>query len=351
MQKSVLVKTLHSLALGAVGGALFFALDLPLAWMLGSMCFMTFFAIRGLDLTVYPPLRQVMTAVLGVMLGSSFSTETIEKISIWSNGLLLLFICVILSMMVTYFYFRKIGHFDRVTAYFSSAPGGFNVMYEVGEEKGGDGRKIALIHATRVLLLVMVVPLTFRFTVDVTQNSEELSLFGKWEEIDEYFWLLLAAIAGYFGGKLIKLPAYHLMGPLIVAAILEMTGFVSVKPPMILVYAAQLVIGTAIGLRFLGTTVQEVKNVILLSIGSTGLMMIISAVLAVIFTTFVGISVPGLILALSPGGLAEMSLVALALGIDVAFVSVMHVIRIAAIIALVPLFYPVFEKFRPVKAD
>ena len=37
-------------------------------------------------------------------------------------------------------------------------------------------------------------------------------------------------------------------------------------------------------------------------------------------------------LAFSPGGLAEMSLLALAMGQDVAYVSVLHVVRIALVI-------------------
>jgi len=339
------IKTIKSLSIGAVGGAVFFWLDLPLAWMMGSMCLVTLLAVRGMNLSVNGTLRNIMVSVLGVMLGSSFSAETLDKILEWSNGLLLLAVSIILSMTASYLYFRIIGRFDRVTAYFASAPGGFNVMYEVGEAKGGDGRSIALIHATRILLLVMTVPLVFRYGVETTTMVETLPLFGDWKDLPEYGWLLAAAVSGYLIGKILNFPAYHLMGPLLVAAIMEMTGFISAKPPMILVYAAQLVIGTAIGLRFLGTTLQEIRRVILLSIGSTGLMMLIATVLSLITSAYIGISVPGLVLALSPGGLAEMSLVALALGIDVAFVSIMHVIRIAVIIAIIPLLYPLFRKW------
>lgn len=337
--------TIKSLALGAIGGGTFFILDLPLAWMMGSMCLITVLAMRGTSLSVNPELRKIMTAVLGVMLGSSFSPETVGNLQQWSNGLLLLLISLFLFMGAAYLYFRTVGKFDNITAYFCAAPGGFNVMYEVGEAKGGDGRKIALIHATRILLLVMVVPLVFRYGVKTGEAAKAMNLLGQWEDLAEYFWLLLAAVIGYVAGQKIKLPAYHLMGPLLVAAAFELTGFISVKPPMILIYAAQLVIGTAIGIRFLGTSYKEVRHVILLSVGSTALMMTMATILAFLAAPYVGISIPGLILALSPGGLAEMSLVALALGIDVAFVSIMHVIRIAVIIAVIPAIYPVFNRY------
>ncbi|GLQ07704.1 AbrB family transcriptional regulator [Sneathiella chinensis] len=336
--------TLKSLCYGAVGGLAFFLLDLPLAWMMGSMCLTTVLALRGMTLQVHDGLRKVMTAVLGVMLGSSFSPGLFQNLSVWQNGLALLTLNVVLSMIVIYWYYRKIGGFDPITAYFSSAPGGFNVMYEVGEAKGGDGRAIALIHATRILFLVMTVPLAFRYGADIQSGASELDLIGNWGDLEGYLWLSLAAVVGYVGGGLIRLPASHLMGPLAVAAIFEITGITSAKPPMLIVYAAQLVIGTAIGLRFLGTTWHEIRHIIVLSLGSTVVMMLLAVLLSYFATSFVGVSIPGLILALSPGGLAEMSLVALALGIDVAFVSIMHVIRITAIISIVPLAYPTVSK-------
>jgi len=50
------------------------------------------------------------------------------------------------------------------------------------------------------------------------------------------------------------------------------------------------------------------------------------------------------VLAYAPGGLAEMSLIALALHADVAFVSSHHVVRILLIVTLAPL---TFRLLRP----
>ena len=46
------------------------------------------------------------------------------------------------------------------------------------------------------------------------------------------------------------------------------------------------------------------------------------------------------LLATSPGGMAEMSLVALGLGVEVAIVASMHIFRIAVVVIAVP---PVFK--------
>ncbi|WP_169568593.1 AbrB family transcriptional regulator [Sneathiella limimaris] len=342
-----MVKSLKSLFIGAIGGALFFWANLPLAWMMGAMCITTIVALKGVDLHVNGTLRKIMTAILGLMLGTSFSPETLGHLSAWTSSLTLLAVNVIVCMSLVYWYFRYIGKFDRVTAFFSSAPGGFNVMYEIGEEKGGDGRSIALIHATRILLLVMTVPLFFRYATDIGStngSTNSIELFGIAGHATGYILMVVAGISGYFLGGLLKLPAHHLLGPMLFSGILSITGLIDVMPPMILIYLAQLVIGTAIGLRFLGTTLTEIRKIIMLSIGSTTLMIGLATFFALVSSDYTHVSVAGLVLALSPGGLAEMSLVALALGIDVAFVSIMHVVRIAAIITIIPVIYPAFEK-------
>ncbi|MDA1278334.1 MAG: AbrB family transcriptional regulator, partial [Verrucomicrobia bacterium] len=50
-----------------------------------------------------------------------------------------------------------------------------------------------------------------------------------------------------------------------------------------------------------------------------------------------GLPFAALLLAFAPGGLAEMSLISLSLGIDAAFVSTHQVVRIFFIVALFPL--------------
>jgi uncharacterized membrane protein AbrB (regulator of aidB expression) len=58
-----------------------------------------------------------------------------------------------------------------------------------------------------------------------------------------------------------------------------------------------------------------------------------------------GLPFAGLILAFAPGGLAEMVLVSLALGIDTAFVSVHHIVRMVFLVACAPLLFRFVEKY------
>ena len=68
--------------------------------------------------------------------------------------------------------------------------------------------------------------------------------------------------------------------------------------------------------------------------GLAGIMLTLTFATALIFQAFTGYDFAPLVLAFAPGGLAEMSLVALALGEDPAFVATHQVIRIIVILML-----------------
>ena len=57
-----------------------------------------------------------------------------------------------------------------------------------------------------------------------------------------------------------------------------------------------------------------------------------AALAAYLLADFLGRPAEVLVLSFAPGGLAEMALIALILGIDPAFVSAMHVLRIAMVV-------------------
>jgi membrane AbrB-like protein len=94
------------------------------------------------------------------------------------------------------------------------------------------------------------------------------------------------------------------------------------------VNVAQLVLGTTIGCRFLGTPPREILRILWLSVGSTLILLAATLVFALAVSRVSSYGVVPLLLAYSPGGLAEMSLIALALQIEVAFVAAHHVVRV-----------------------
>jgi hypothetical protein len=237
------------------------------------------------------------------------------------------FIAVSGAACVTYF--RRVAGFDRATAYFAGMPGGLVEMVIAGEDKGGDARTIALVHSARVLLVVLTLPFLVRLISGAPLGPRpELGVSVFETPWRDEIWLLGTALAGALLGHVLRLPARLLLGPVLVSGAVHALGWTRFAPAIEIVIVAQLVLGTSIGCRFAGTAPREIIRILLLSLGSTVILLTITAVFAAGVSHVSSYGQVPLLLAYSPGGLAEMSLVALSLGIEVAFVAAHHIVRV-----------------------
>jgi len=329
-----------TLAIGAAGGAVFLWLRLPLAWMLGSMCFVAPLVLLGrpkrLRLRVDMRLRGLMITVLGVMLGSAFTPEMLRHWSAWLGLMGLMLLYVPLATALCYGVFRKLGGLDPVTSYFAATPGGLQEMTMVGEAMSGNARAIVLTHAIRVFLVVMTIPFYFRliegFQVPPMMPGPGLGSMA-WQDAAL---LVGSGVIGWAGARRLNVPAAQLLGPMLCSAFVHLMGWSSATPPPEIVAVAQVVIGASLGCRFAGTALAEVGRLAKLALLATLIMIGLAVGITAAAQGLLGVSRETLILVLAPGGLAEMSLVALALGVEVAIVSSMHVFRIMVVVVLAP---------------
>src|SRR5690606_33315931 len=109
-------------------------------------------------------------------------------------------------------------------------------------------------------------------------------------------------------------------------------------PPAI-VAIAQLVVGAAIGSRFGGIHPKRLLTLFGHALLLTALLLALDIGFAFALSALTALPVADLVLAYAPGGLSEMSLVALALGADAAFVSTHHIVRIILIVTLAPVVF------------
>ncbi len=327
-----------ALVIGIAGGWLFFLLRLPLPWMLGAMIFCTIAAVGRLPVAASPVIRSPMSAIIGVMLGSGFSPAIIGQVPQWLvplAGLALFMLCCGVSVV---FYFRKVGGYDWVTAFFSGMPGGLVEMVICGEERGGDARVIALVHSARILMVVLTLPFLIQWSQGISLDragGSGASMFAT--PLVAELWLVACGFAGAFLGHILRLPAKTLLGCMIVSAAVHISGISDFKPPYEIVNAAQLVLGVAIGCRFAGTASSVLWKVLALSVGSTAILIFWMVLFAVVVSRLSGFSTVTLILAYSPGGLTEMALIAVALNAEVAFVAAFHIIRVFLTMIAAPL--------------
>ena len=337
---------LLALIIGAICGVTGYIIGMPLPWMLGPMIGVTLAAILRAPVKSPDRLRPIVIPIIGVMLGSTISPDIANQISSWVTTFALLPIFLICAAFTSYTVYRRIGQYDPTTAFFSAMPGGLNEMLLMGEEAGGDGRRIAMAHAARVLMVIVCVAIYFGLVLGVRAGPGG----GNWTGLTalsalDYLILGLCAVIGGPLAKKARLPAAQVFGPMILSGIAHVAGWVVVAPPTLMIIAAQIAIGTVIGGRFVGSTFREVRRDLMLAFASTLSMLIVAIGFAEVIILLTKMPLAQAFLAFAPGGLTEMSLLTLAIDQDVAFVTVTHIVRITVVISMAPALFGLAKRW------
>jgi membrane AbrB-like protein len=285
-----------------------------------------------------------VVAVIGVLLGAGFTPALLEQIGSWSLTLAGLALYLALSLVLLVPWFRKVGGFDRRTAYFAAMPGGLSEMVELAESAKADVPRVILAQSLRIVLTIAVIAVWFRWVqgVPVGQMTGQAG-FADLATIDLVI-LAVAAIAGSALGLGLRLPAPTLLGPMILSAVLHLTEVTKSAPPVELVVLAQVILGTILGTRFAGISAKALLRALGLSLGATVVMLGLALGFALALHQMTGQSADQILLAYAPGGLTEMSLVALALNAEAAFVATHHVVRILMVIVAAPVLFRLWDR-------
>jgi membrane AbrB-like protein len=214
-------------------------------------------------------------------------------------------------------------------------------MTTLGAALGGDDRMIALSHAWRLTLVVFTIPFWFRFHegyVPAARASGAAAGLASIGFVDLSV-LVACGVCGFTVARALRLPAPGLTGAMALSAVAHLAGLTSSRMPPELVSAAQIGIGAALGCRFVGVRLRTVSRAMGISTGATVLMLGLTVGCSVAINRLTDLPIPGLLLAFSPGGLAEMSLIALSLNLDAAFVSTHQLLRILIVIFLAPVLF------------
>ena len=334
-----------TLLLGGAGGWLFDQWRMPLAWLVGAMVVTTAAALMGAPLQGSQRLRNIMIPILGVMLGSAFTPVALAGVGSWIPSLSALIAFIVIVVVCVGLYFHHVVGFGPVTSYFSATPGGLTTMVLIGADMGGDERNISLVHSIRILLTVLVIPFWFRLFEGYQPGGiAALGSVSKLAPVDAVV-LIVCAVAGTPLARWLKVPSPFLLGPMIASAVAHLAGVTAAKPPVEIVNLAQLVIGTSIGARFVGISVVRVFHVIAAGALSTLFMLALAAAFAITLEAVTGLPFHALWLSFAPGGVAEMTLISLAMNIDPAMVSTHHLLRVVFMVFSAPLVFALLQKW------
>ncbi len=324
----------RSLLIGLAGGVVAAVLGMPLAWMLGSLIAAMLVSLGGIEVSVSKPLRSLSRGVVGMLLGASVTQETLSRVSDWPLSLLLLVLGITLICVLATAYYRYVAGFDRLTALSASLPGALNSIPMVAIELGANPRQVVLPQLFRVALVILLVPPLFSLWqgLDVTSTTGSSRGSGWW---GEYLWILLAGLPAWYFARKLRFPIPDFLGPMLVSAGLSMAGY-SLVLPVWLFALTFVLMGTSIGARFHKMPVSQLLGTGGHALAGTLVALAASVVIGLCIHWLVEVPLPVAMLAVVPGGVAEMAILATALGVDPVFVTAHQLFRSILINATAP---------------
>lgn len=332
-------------AVALVGVAAFMFLGLPLPWLLGPISACLIAALSGVPMRGIKPVNEAMRTVLGVAVGATFTVPLLISMGEMWPTLLMIPLMVLAIGLVGVPYFQKIWGYDFATSYYSTMPGGLQDMLVFGEEAGGNVRTLSLIHATRVLVIVAALPFILQsvWGADLSNPpGEPVATLPA----SELVIMVVCAIVGWQGAKALGMFGASILGPLLLTAVVSLLGFLHHRPPAEAVWMAQFFIGMTVGVKYAGITMLEVRRDVTAALGFCALLIVLTMIFAEAIHLLHLAPPMETILAFAPGGQAELTVLALIVGADMAFVIAHHVLRIFIVILGAPFFARLFRKLQ-----
>ena len=336
---------LATYALGGFGGLVFYALGLPAPFMLGSVVFA--WVVGGLirPLAAYldpaPGIRKYALALVGVVLGSYVSPSIVQQMPGWWPSLLLVAILCLAMTWSAYGVMRLFG-LDRATAWFSAQPAGLSEVLVVATSYTRLDYVVALVHLIRVSTVFIASPLIIWLLVD---DFDGRALPAGQVHLWQTGWLTwlqypIIAAVGLGVGKALRFPLVWLLGPMAVSAVWAAFAVLPLDRPFEFVGLLQVMLGSSIGARMAKVSFRELGRYVPMAYVVAFMMLGWAVGGAFVFALLTEQPFARSFMSVSAGGASELSLLAVALGYEVAFVTMHHLFRMGFTLGLMPLGSP-----------
>lgn len=281
--------------------------------------------------------------MLGYLLGTSFTRDTMMKMVEYIPSMLVVTVLTILFSILLGYGFSKGTGIDMSSSILGSVPGGLTQMLVLSEEiQDVNPTVVAMMQMMRVMAVIFIVPfLTFFALSDAAASVGEVGVVAQpvtWAGMPWYTYILypVMMMVSAWGASKIKLPTAFLLGPLLVTAVVLLAGFPAPPLPVAFVDIAQLLVGVHMGLQMKPTALNNWKKVTLYMIVMSVLLVVFTIGLAYILAKWHHLDLAAAFLGTAPGGMAEMGVTAAAVGTDLSVVSSYQLFRLLTIMLIVP---------------
>ncbi|MEC8642265.1 MAG: AbrB family transcriptional regulator, partial [Pseudomonadota bacterium] len=200
---------------------------------------------------------------------------------------------------------------------------------------------VALFHLVRVVIVFITTPLLLRLIegqAAVDQSNVALQTMPSIFDLPvmDIIIFILLGVVGMLIARGLRIPMPYLLGPMGLSTIFHLMGWADLPRVNEFVILAQLAIGGAVGARLAKVPFRELLGYLKDACANTAVILSAYLLATMVIVKVTGISFLAAWLAFVPGGLYEVTLLALIFGFDVAFVAFHHTVRIMLIFLSLP---------------
>lgn len=329
---------------GVSGWWIFKALNAPTPGLIGPMLFVGFINIIGFEFPELPKLSiSIFQLVLGVFIGMKINRD---EFKILKNGKVLYSAVLILlwtigSSLLSANILITVTHLDVQTALLSGTPGGLSEMSVAAFSYGANVPTVALLQLLRLTFIILIIP--FLSMMIKKKNGESSVKKGTIEMLKQQVQhkpicpevilggLILGSLFIYIG-----VPAGGLLGAIIGVGICNVVLKKCAYLPRQIQLAAQIGIGTSVGLRFTYETLTYFKELIVPMIILPLFMVLSGILLSFVISRMTKWDLSTCLLCAAPAGLSQMIIVAEDMECDVFKVSFFQTLRLLTIYLILP---------------
>jgi hypothetical protein len=322
-----LIETAETLAIALAGGLAFTWLDLPAGLVSGSVLAVATAALLGRPVQVPLPLARICYVIVGTLLGTVVTPDTLRGVATWPASIGLLLLASLGMMLATMAYLRVVHRWDRLSALLGASPGAMAQVIALSTELGGDLRAIAIVQTFRVLLLVIGLPNGLALfglvvpAVPVARGPADFAVLG------EMIVLVAVAVAFAIAFMRLRFPGGLLFGAMTGSAILHGSGLIHAALPWWIGSASVITLGALVGSRFANTSLRMLMSYLGAALGSFVVSMTVATIFILIVARLFPFPIANIVIAFSPGAQDTMMVLALALHLDPVYVGAHHLAR------------------------
>ncbi len=322
----------ETLLAALVGAMTLNAIHFPAATLSGAMIGVCLLLAAGRSVRLSGPLRDLGMVLGGVAMGCAVTPEMLQGFQRYPLSLLILAVSILATMGFTQFYLRRVGGWDRTTAFFASAPGALTSVLAVAADTRADLLKVTMAQSVRLFLLIAVLPSLVSATGTVGLTLDRPAATYPTVAV-----MLAGGAALAYGLQRLGMAAPWIFGGMVFSAGLHGSSLIKGDLPDWLLHLGFGLVGIYAATRFAQITRKVLFASLSVSLGAFAVSLSVAVAFAWLTSAVAQVPFGQALIAFAPGGLEAMIILGVALGLDPIYVGLHHLVRFFGIGLLIPL--------------